>query len=261
MAHYIELTPFDLGIATALIVIASAVSMLMRLGVTKSLIIAASRCILQLGAIGIVLRQIFHVQSPFFVISWLLLMLLFAAREATRRCSQKYQGIMQDSLLTMTASSVIAGGLVTQIIVRVEPWYDPQYVIPIFGMIFGNSLNGISLALDRLLDYAKTRSNEIELMLAFGATQEEAIRDGARAAVRAGMIPIINSMTVAGIVSLPGMMTGQIIAGAPPIQAVSYQIVIMFMIAASNALGSMTITTLAGRRLVTRTGIRPWASQ
>lgn len=258
MAHYIELTPTELGLAAGLIAVASLVSTLLRLGITRSLVIAALRCVLQLGAIGFILRQIFDIRSPLFVALWLVLMLLFAAREATRRSKKKYPGILQDSLLTMTASSLIAGGLVTQIIIRVEPWYDPQYVIPIFGMIFGNSLNGISLALDRLLDYTKTRAKEIELMLAFGASREEAIRDGARMAVRSGMIPIINSMTVAGIVSLPGMMTGQIIAGAPPVQAVAYQVVIMFMIAASNALGSMTICTLAGRRLVTAHGIHGW---
>lgn len=256
MAHYIELSPIDLVLATGLIATAGMVSIVLRLGITGNLFIASSRCVLQLGVIGLVLRHIFQIRSPLFVLSWLVFMLFMAAMEATRRSRRRYPGIFQDSVLTMLATALISGGLVTQMIIRVEPWYDPQYVIPIFGMIFGNSLNGISLAMDRLLDYTRTRAQEIELMLAFGATQEEALRDGAREAVRSGMIPIINSMTVAGIVSLPGMMTGQIIAGASPIQAVAYQVVIMFMIAASNALGSMTMTTLAGKRLVTLQGLR-----
>ncbi len=256
MGHYIELNLFDLALATLLIVIASMVSLVLHLGITRTLILAAARCVLQLGAIGLVLRQIFGMKNPVLVISWLLLMLFFAAREATRRSKKRYQGILLDSLLTMTASSLIAGGLVTQVVIRSDPWYDPQYTIPIFGMIFGNSLNGISLGLERLMDYVRGRAQEIELLLAFGATREEALREGAKMAVRTGMIPIINNMTVAGIVSLPGMMTGQIIAGASPIQAVSYQIVIMFMIAASNAIGTMTISRLAGRRLVTNLGIQ-----
>ncbi len=256
MGHYIELSLFDLALATLLIVIASMVSLVLHLGITRTLILAAARCVLQLGAIGLVLRQIFGMKNPVLVVSWLLLMLFFAAREATRRSTKRYQGILLDSLLTMTASSLIAGGLVTQVVIRSDPWYDPQYTIPIFGMIFGNSLNGISLGLERLMDYVRGRAQEIELLLAFGATREEALREGAKMAVRTGMIPIINNMTVAGIVSLPGMMTGQIIAGASPIQAVSYQIVIMFMIAASNAIGTMTISRLAGRRLVTNLGIQ-----
>ncbi len=256
MGHYIELNTFDLALATILIVIASSISMLLHLGITRTLAMAALRCALQLGAIGLVLRQIFGMKNPLVVVSWITLMLFFAAREATRRSKKRYKGIILDSFLTMTASSLIAGGLVTQVVIRSDPWYDPQYTIPIFGMIFGNSLNGISLGLERLMDYVEERSKEIELLLAFGATRDEALREGARMAVRSGMIPIINNMSVAGIVSLPGMMTGQIIAGAAPIQAVAYQIVIMFMIAASNAIGTMTISKLAGRRLVTDQGIQ-----
>jgi len=187
---------------------------------------------------------------------WLVIMLLFVEREAVRRSKTKYRGINLDALFTMTVSSMIAGGLVIRMVTKAHPWYDPQYLIPILGMVFDNSLNGICLGLDRLTEYVRSRRSEIELMLAFGATRTEAIRDGARQAVRTGMIPIINNMTVAGIVSLPGMMTGQIVAGASPMQAVAYQIVIMFMIAAANALGSISIATLAGKKLVTDYGVQ-----
>ncbi len=255
-AHYISLTPFDLLLAIGLIVIAAAISTALKLGLTRSLGLAALRCMLQLGAMGLILKKIFQINTPLLVMAWLLIMLLFAGREAVRRSKTKYSGINLDALVTMTVSSLVAGGLVTQMVLRVHPWYDPQYVIPIFGMVFGNSLNGICLCLDRLTEYVKSRGMEIELMLTFGATRAEAVREGARQAVRTGMIPIINNMTVAGIVSLPGMMTGQIVAGASPMQAVAYQIVIMFMIAAANALGSMSIATLAGRRLVTDFGLQ-----
>jgi putative ABC transport system permease protein len=117
-------------------------------------------------------------------------------------------------------------------------------------MILGNSLTGIALGLDRFLDCLTTRSDEIELRLAFGATRSEALAAPLREAVRTGMVPIINSMAAAGIVSLPGMMTGQILAGAPPLQAVSYQIVVMFMIAAAVASGAMLVVLLAGRHFM-----------
>ncbi len=256
MAHSIQLTPFDLFLAIGLIVIAVIISTTLRLGLTKSLALASTRCMLQLGAMGLILKKIFQINTPLLVSGWLLIMLLFAGREAVRRSKTKYRGINLDALFTMTVSSMVAGGLATQMVIKVDPWYNPQYLIPIFGMVFGNSLNGICLGLDRLTEYVRSRGREIELRLAFGATRAEAIRDGARQAVRTGMIPIINNMTVAGIVSLPGMMTGQIVAGASPMQAVAYQIVIMFMIAASNALGSMSIATLAGRRLVTDYGLQ-----
>jgi putative ABC transport system permease protein len=117
-------------------------------------------------------------------------------------------------------------------------------------MILGNSLTGISLCLDRFLDHLQTRSSEIELRIAFGATRGEALSEPLRDAVRTGMIPIINAMAAAGIVSLPGMMTGQILAGAPPLQAVAYQIVVMFMIAAAVTLGAMLVVLLAGRHFM-----------
>ncbi len=255
MGHYIELSAFDLFLAVGLIVIASVISVSLRLGLTRSLVVAASRCMLQLGAIGIVLKKIFQINSPILVMGWLAIMLVMAAREAVRRSKSKYRGINMDALSTMTFTSLVVGLLVTQVVIKVRPWYDPQYVIPIFGMIFGNSLNGICLCLDRFLEYLRSRRQEVELRLCFGATRQEAVIEGARQAVRTGMIPIINNMTVAGIVSLPGMMTGQIVAGASPVQAVAYQIVIMFMIAASNALGAMLLATLAARRLISNYGI------
>jgi putative ABC transport system permease protein len=122
-------------------------------------------------------------------------------------------------------------------------------------MILGNSLNGIALCLDRFLEHLVSRSAEIELQLAFGATRKEALAIPMRAAVRTGLIPIINAMAVAGIVSLPGMMTGQILAGSPPMQAVAYQIVVMFMIAAASAFGAMTVAVTAGLRLMTPEGV------
>ncbi len=255
MGHYIELSLLDLLLAVGLIVIASAISVALRLGLTKSLLAAATRCMLQLGAIGIVLKEIFRINSPYLVLAWLCLMLVMASWEAVRRARSRYRGIRLDALATMTFTSLAVGMIVTQVVVKVSPWYDPQYVIPIFGMIFGNSLNGICLCLDRFLEYLRARKKEVELRLCFGATRQEAVIEGARQAVRTGMIPIINNMTVAGIVSLPGMMTGQIVAGASPVQAVAYQIVIMFMIAAANGLGSMLFATLAARRLISINGI------
>ena len=117
-------------------------------------------------------------------------------------------------------------------------------------MILGNSLTGIAISLDRFLEHLAVRSAEVELYIAYGATRREALTPPLRAAVRTGMIPIMNSMAAAGIVALPGMMTGQILAGSPPLQAVAYQIVVMFMIAAASSFGAMASAVIAGRRFV-----------
>jgi len=134
-------------------------------------------------------------------------------------------------------------------LVRVQPWYSPHYAIPLVGMILGNTLNGIALGLDRLGSELNARRAEVESLLALGATRWEAAREPVRQAIRTGMIPIINAMMVVGIVSLPGMMTGQLLAGVDPIQAVKYQIVIMFLIASGTALGTVGVVLLSYRRL------------
>jgi putative ABC transport system permease protein len=114
-------------------------------------------------------------------------------------------------------------------------------------MILGNSLTGATLAVDRLTSEIRAHRLEIEAALSLGATARQAAEASVRAAVRAAMLPTINAMMVVGLVQLPGMMTGQILAGAPPDQAVRYQMVVMFMLSAAVALTSVIATLLAHR--------------
>jgi putative ABC transport system permease protein len=250
MNDIIQLGPWQLAAATLLVLAAGVISVILRLGVERRLGIAALRTVVQLGLLGLILERVFAVRNPVVVMALLLLMTVFAAREAVGRASRRYRGVLADAWLTMAVTCFSVGAVVTQVVVGVEPWYEPQYVIPLLGMILGNSLTGISLCLDRFLDHLQTRSSEIELRIAFGATRGEALSEPLRDAVRTGMIPIINAMAAAGIVSLPGMMTGQILAGAPPLQAVAYQIVVMFMISAAVTFGAMLVVLLAGRHFM-----------
>lgn len=250
MAEFIELGPWQLAIAALLVVAAGTVSLALQLGIERRLGIAALRTVIQLGLLGLVLERVFSLRNPLLVVGLLVLMTAFAAREAVSRTSRRYRGILLDAWLTMAVSCFAVGGVVTSLVVGVDPWYEPQYVIPLLGMILGNSLTGISLGLDRFMDYLDVRSAEVELRIAYGATRREALAAPLRDAIRTGMIPIINSMAAAGIVSLPGMMTGQILAGSPPMQAVAYQIVVMFMLAASVAFGAILVVVLAGRHFM-----------
>jgi putative ABC transport system permease protein len=130
-----------------------------------------------------------------------------------------------------------------------DPWYAPQYSIPLLGMLLGNTMNGIAIAMDRLTSAAWEKRNIIEARLVLGERWDLAVSDLRVQAVRSGMIPIINAMAAAGIVSLPGMMTGQILAGAPPVEAVKYQILIMFLIAVGTGLGTLAAVTIGSRHL------------
>jgi putative ABC transport system permease protein len=134
-------------------------------------------------------------------------------------------------------------------VIGVRPWYEPQYAIPILGMILGNTLTGVSLGMERMTQELTAGRATIEMILALGGSRWEAAQDAVRQAVRAGMMPTLNQMSVVGIVSLPGMMTGQVLAGQSPMEAVRYQIVIMFLIAAGSALGTGCAVVLTFRRL------------
>jgi putative ABC transport system permease protein len=133
--------------------------------------------------------------------------------------------------------------------VQPDPWYAPRYAIPLLGMMTGNTMTGVALGLNHLAQAAHGGKREIEAQLALGFPAAEAIAGPRREAVRTGLIPMINSMAAAGLVSLPGMMTGQILAGNPPAEAVRYQVLIMFMIAAGTGFGVIAATAIGARRL------------
>lgn len=249
MTGYIDLTPAQVALAAGLIVINAGISLALRLGMERRLVVAAVRTVVQLALMGLVLEWVFAVRRPALVLALAAVMAGIAGVAAVRRTDRRYPGIWVDALVSMWASSWLIAGVAVLGIVRPAPWYEPQYAIPLLGMILGNTLNGISLGLDRLGEELVTRRTEVEALLAMGATRWEAARARVRRAVRTGMIPIINAMTIVGIVSIPGMMTGQLLAGVDPMSAVEYQIVIMFMIASGTALGTVGVVLLGYRRL------------
>jgi putative ABC transport system permease protein len=245
----LELSPGDLVLAAGLVVIAGAVSVALRLGLERKLAIAALRTVVQLLLIGQVLRYVFAFEHPLLVLAVLAVMTVAAGRAAVTRPTRTFDGASLLALLTLAVTGLGVTAVVTHVVIGVRPWYHAQYVIPLLGMLLGNSLTGLSLAIDHLLERLDVRRDEVEADLALGATRWEAARGPVAEAVRRGMIPMINSMMVVGVVSLPGMMTGQILAGQDPMGAVKYQIVVMFMLAASTALASMGMAYLMYRRL------------
>ena len=176
-------------------------------------------------------------------------MTLVAALTSTQRAVRPFPGILLNSISAIWISSWVLLWYGSILVFRIPVWTDPQYVIPLLGMILGNSLNGICLAVDRFTEEVYSKREQVELSLSLGATSWEAAKPALITAVRTGTLPIINSMTVAGVVSLPGMMTGQLIAGVSPLEAVKYQIVIMFLIATSTIFGTLIISLLGYKKL------------
>lgn len=248
--NYIELSYLQVALAALLILVNGVISIALRLGLERSLIVASLRTVVQLLLIGFVLQWIFQVELWTTVLALLIIMTIVAGVTAAGRSQRRYRAIWFDTIVSIWASSwlVTAFGLFV-VIQDLEHWYQPQYTIPLLGMVLGNTLNGISLGQNTLAETLATRRDQVEMLLSLGATRWEAARPAIQQAVRTGMTPIINAMMVVGIVSLPGMMTGQILSGAAPMDAVKYQIVIMFLVASATALGTISIVLLGYRRL------------
>jgi len=247
----IPLTPLDLSMTAALLCLLAALSWLLRLGVGRRLLIAAARSTVQLMLLGMILKTLFAQTSLPLLGLMALVMLGVAGYEVMARQQRRFRGLWGYGLgtLSMFLSSFTITLLALTVVIQVDPWYQPQYLIPLLGMLLGNTMSGIAIALDNLTRTAWEQRLRIEARLILGHSWQQAISEIRRDALRSGLIPIINAMTTAGIVSLPGMMTGQILAGSPPMEAAKYQLMILLLIAAGSGLGSMAAVWGGSRRL------------
>lgn len=249
--NVIALSALDLGLAAGLVIALAAAAWAQRLNLSKPLLIAALRAMLQLGLIGLVLQILFSSLHPWLIALVAAFMLAVAGYEVMSRQQRRLAGWWGYAVgaVAMFVSSFSVAILALVVMVQPEPWYAPQYAIPLLGMLLGNTMTGIALGLDRLTQGLWRERPQIEARLALGATWYEASAVVRHEALRSALTPIINSMAAAGVVSLPGMMTGQILGGSPPMEAVKYQILILFLIAAGTGFGALGAVHMAARRL------------
>lgn len=249
MSDLIHLTPLDLLIAAGLLIVPAVVSLVFELGVSKKLGWASLRTVVQLAAVGYLIEIIFDLGHWFYVLGILFVMLVVAGWTAVGQANRSFPGARLHSLSALAMASTVTVYVAVEYVIGVEPWWRPQYLIPLVGMMLGNGLTAVTLGLDGLMDHLVARRRSIEARLAIGASTWKAILPWMQDAIRQSMIPIINTMLIVGIVKLPGMMTGQILSGVSPMQAAGYQILIMFMIAACTALSAIVMCLLAFRQL------------
>lgn len=238
----IRLDILDLALALGMMAIAIGLSAWERLGLEWSLAIAAGRTVLQLLVVGYILEFIFALNNPWAVLAVLLVMLTIAAIVARNRISKKYPALLPlvwGSILVSTALTLCYTNL---LVIQPASWYEPQYLIPLAGIVLGNAMNGAAIAGERLVSTFNASKLEIETHLSLGATPEQAVAQYRKDAIKAGLIPTINQMMVVGIVTLPGIITGQLLSGVNPLDASSYQILIMFMLAFANLVTTLLVT-------------------
>ena len=250
--------------AVSLMLIVVLLSRRFVLQLETQIIVASFRCVLQLGMLGVILYPIFSSNLPHVVLPYLLLMATFAMREAHVKPKYGYAGMRSHFYAAIVAGLAVSFIVVTVLVIRPDPWWDAQTMVPLCGMMLGGAhgartslfapthihhawyhspnpnpnpgmVNSLSLGIDRFLMSLIENGAQLEALLHGGATAREAALPGIRQAFSTGLTPTLNTMNVIGLVSIPGMMTGQVLGGSPPLMAAKYQAVIMFLICFTSA--------------------------
>ncbi|WP_400162403.1 ABC transporter permease [Brevibacillus sp. TJ4] len=244
-------SPVTMWFAAGFVLIALFLSLRQKLGMEKEILIGTIRCTVQLLAIGYVLQFVFHADNPLFVVLILVMMISVASWNASRR-GRALSGIFWRIFVCLAVTETVTMGLLLAFDL-VSP--TPQYVIPMSGMILGSSMIVCGLFLNQMDREKEASRGEIETLLCLGATTRQAVQHVLKRSVKASMIPTFDAMKTIGLVQLPGMMTGMIIAGASPIEAVRYQILIMLTFSSAASISAVLISAMSYRLWFTRDGM------
>lgn len=241
------MSTLSLVLSSSLVLVSIFISYYQKLGVEKEVIIGTIRAVIQLAVVGYILHYIFAANNVVFTLAMVLIMIIVAGNNAAKRG----KGIPY--VFYFITLSIAFGAIITlsALLSFGSIHFRPQEVIPVSGMIIGNAMVSSGLTVSRLKDEMKNRKHEIETRLSLGANSRQASQMILKTVIKTGMMPTIDSMKTLGIVQLPGMMTGLILGGVDPINAVKYQMMVTFMIASTTAIACFAVTFLSYSRFFT----------
>lgn len=239
---------FAILLSFAFVILAFFLSQGFQLGLGRDLIMASIRATIQLFIVGYILKMVFGFGNPVIVMFMLLIMIIVAAKSAAKR-GKGLPHVFWKIFLTITFVEIITQGFLLGL--QIVP-ATPPYIISISGMIIGNSMVIANLFLNRLKGELEMRKEEVLLVLSLGGSVKQSIAPILKQSIRSSLIPTIEGQRTIGLVQLPGMMTGQIIAGADPVQAVRFQLLIVFMILSAALLTAIILGVLIYPSLFTR---------
>ncbi len=239
-------TLVEIAAASALVVANAALSLAFDAGLARTLLVATVRVVVQLLLVGVVLKTVFALQSAWLVGLVLLFMVTAASVEIRSRQERFFLGGWRFGLgaATTLLTTLLVGALALGML-RPRPLFDPHVAIPLVGILLGSIMNGVSISLNVFNASLVRERPAIEARLALGATRGQALKTLQRSALRSGLIPVVNQMSAAGIITLPGMMSGQILAGMDPLQAARYQILVLLLLAAGAGFGAFATIAVA----------------
>ncbi len=217
----------------------------------RDITVGIFRSVIQLSILGYVLVYIFRIEAIWAIVLILIIMTLIAAFTAKGRIKHLYPGAIPILWVSIAAGSFFALAYITLLTLSDPMALSPRYLIPLGGMVVGNVLNGVTLAMERFRSELKNNRDRIEVLLSMGADSSEAASESARSSFTAAMIPLLNSMMVIGLIQIPGMMSGQVLTGADPLIAARYQILVMMMLLGGKVISLVFFLKLAVRKYFT----------
>ena len=257
MKHDIDIPAVRVALSGLLIVLAVILSRVQRLSLEKELVIGAVRAAVQLIAVGFALTLLLGTTHPVWILATMAVMLTVGSWTAASRI-HRGPGVM--ALMPATAVAIFVGLVVSLVpvllwVLPVRPFFRARFAVPLAGILMAVGMNSASLVLERLFSSVRQERATVEQALALGASPSQAVAGQRRRAVRAAMIPRMNTLLTLGLVQLPGLMTGQILSGTPPVQAVKYQLVLMYQLIAMATI-SATLAASFGVRVMFESGER-----
>lgn len=230
MNSVVDIAWLELMLFSSILLIPLAINVRYKLGIAKTTAISVIRMTLQLVLVGMYLEYLFQLNSLLINILWLAVMILVGASSIIDKANLPKYPLMFPLITALTLSLLPLLMITTIGLIRPEPFYNAQYIIPLAGMLLGNSLSSNIVALQNLFSAFEQRKSEYEAAISLGATPKYASFPFVQEAIRKSLAPILTSMATTGLVTLPGMMTGQILAGSNPMIAIKYQLIIMLAI-------------------------------
>lgn len=250
-AAILHISVGQLSLTSLLILLVVGLSFYEKLHLEKDYLIGVVRTVVQLFLVGYILDVLFALNRWPLVLCALAIMISAACQAGVGRLKWKQRRLFGGMALALVLGTGVTLFVVTRVVLRIEPWYHPRYLIPLAGMIIGNAMNAATLGAERFRSELILRKNEVETLLSLGFDVRRASEGARKCAISAALLPMLNSMMVVGLVSLPGMMTGQILSGTSPLIAVRYQIVVMVMISSAVTISSFVMVRFLTRSFFT----------
>jgi putative ABC transport system permease protein len=244
----------EIGICFGMILIISGISIRKKHGLEKDFLIGSVRTFLQLILLGYILNWIFKNDSFIVILLISVVMTVNSALHSRSRIQIKYKTLLLDNFLS-TALTIWPLALIGSALLHATPLWKVEIFLPLLGMLLGNTLNGISVGVDFFGTELKSKKEEIISLIALGANKKEATAHVIQRSLKIAMMPTLNSMASMGIVSIPGMMTGQILAGNTPGEAAITQVILMLLIAVGTYSGTYLALAMTRRHKFTKEGI------